>query len=121
MTTEMDEFDGDNAPDLGGYVTRMARLLDEKAALDGDIKELKADVKDAGFNVKAFNQAVKEKRKGASYQCDQLELELEMDTYRGAVGLPRTLEDAQERLRKEAAAVPAPEEKPKKRKRKDLN
>ena len=110
--------DSSNSP-LGGYVDKMARLLEEQAALAGDIKQLKAEVKDEGFNLKAFNQAVKEKRKGASYQCDQLELELEMDTYRRDVGLPTTLEEAQDRLRKEAASVP--EEKPSKRKRKELN
>lgn len=110
--------DTGNSP-LSGYVDRMARLLEEQAALSGDIKQLKAEVKEEGFNVKAFNQAVKEKRKGASYQCDQLELELEMDTYRTAVGLPTTLEDAQDRLRKEAGTVP--EEKPSKRKSRELN
>jgi uncharacterized protein (UPF0335 family) len=110
--------DTSNSP-LGGYVDKMARLLEEQAALAGDIKDLRTEIKDAGFNVKAFNQAVKEKRKGASFQCGQLELELEMQTYRRDVGLPTTLEDAQERLRKEAAAVP--EDKTAKRKRKDLN
>ncbi len=108
-----------NSP-LGGYVARMAAALDEEAAAKAVVKEIKAEVKEEGFNVKAFNQAVKEKRKGASYQCDQLELELEMDTYRRDVGLPTTLEEAQERLRREAAAVP--EDKPsKRRKSKELN
>lgn len=106
-----------NEPQLGPMVERMANLLDDKAEIESDIKELKNEIKDAGFNVKAFNQAVKEKRKGASYQCDQLELELVMDTYRSNVGLPTTLEDAQERLRKESAAVP--EDKPSKRKREE--
>ena len=101
-----------NSP-LEGYVNRMALMLDEQAALAGDIKELRGEVKEAGFNVKAFNQAVKEKRKGAKYQAAQLELELEMDTYRSAVGLPVTLEDAQERARKEAEN--APEDKPKRK------
>lgn len=111
--------DTGNSP-LGGYVDKMARLLDEQAALVGDIKELKAEIKEEGFNLKAFNAAVKEKRKGASFQCAQLELELELDTYRTAVGLPTTLEDAQERLRKEAGTAPEPKSKGRD-KRKDLN
>lgn len=89
----------------------MARLLDEQAALAGDIKDKRAEIKELGFNVKAFNQIVKEMRKGASYQADQLQLELELDTYRSGAGLPVTLEDAQERARKEAESVPSPDKK----------
>ena len=94
-----------NSP-LQSYARQMAEALDEQAQAAARVKEIKAEVKEEGFNLKAFNQAVKELRKGAKYQAAQLELELEMDTYRAAVGLPTTLEDAQERARKEAEAVP---------------
>lgn len=96
---------------LKGLVQSMAGKLDEKAAVDAEIKDLRAEVKELGFNMKAFNQAVKEIRKGAKYQADQLQLELEMDTYRQEVGLPVTLEDAQERARKEAESVPSTDKK----------
>jgi uncharacterized protein (UPF0335 family) len=97
-----------NSP-LKEFADKLARLLDEQAALAADIKDKRAEVKALGFNVKAFNQVVKEMRKGAKYQADQLELELELDTYRANAGLPVTLEDAQERARKEAESVPAPD------------
>ena len=84
----------------------LARLLAEQAALAADIKDKRAEVKALGFNIKAFNQIVKEMRRGAKYQADQLQLELELDTYRANAGLPFTLEDAQERARKEAESIP---------------
>ena len=52
--------------------------------------------KSSGFTVKAFNQVVKEMRRGAAFQAAQLQLELELDTYRAAVGLPVTLDAAQQ-------------------------
>ena len=100
---------------LKSLAESMARLLDEKAALDADIKEKRSEIKELGFNVKVFNQIVKEKRKGASFQADQLEMELELYTYRRETGLPVTLEDAQERARKEAESVPSTDKKAKAR------
>ncbi len=100
---------------LKSLAESMARRLDEKAALDAEIKERRAEIKELGFNVKVFNQVVKERRKGASFQADQLEMELELDTYRRETGLPTTLEDAQERARKEAESVPSTDKKAKSR------
>ncbi len=93
----------------------MARLLEEQAALAGDIKEKRNEVKALGFNGKVFSQIVKEMRKGPSYQADQLEMELELDTYRKEVGLPRDLGAAQELARKEAESVPSVDKKAKAR------
>lgn len=87
------------------YAEKMTALLDEQAKTAGALKELRAEIKAEGYNLKAVNQVVKELRKGAQFQADQLMLELELDTYRKSVGLPVTVEDAQERARREAATM----------------
>lgn len=88
------------------YVERWARLLDEIGDKQEELKDLKADAKDDGFNLKAMAQLVKEKRKGAEYMVDQLTLELEVTTYRKAVGHPTELEEAQRLAREEAGTDP---------------
>ena len=65
--------------------------------LQGEVKELKAEAKSDGYDMKAFGQIVKEIRREPEYQADQLSLELVVDTYRVAVGLPVDLEVAQKR------------------------
>ncbi len=101
----------DNASNsqLKGLAQSMATKLNEKDEIAGEIKELRDEVKQLGFNTKAFNQIVKEMRKGAKYQADQLELELELTTYRRESGLPTDLAVAQERAREEAERVPSTE------------
>lgn len=84
-------------------VEKWEGLLDTIGTAQGELKDLKQQAKDDGFNLKCLAQVVKERRKGAQYQADQLMLELEVDTYRQNAGLPVTVEDAQERARKEAA------------------
>lgn len=77
-------------------------LLDEIAERQVLLKDLKAQAKEDGFNLKCLAQIVREKRRGAKYQADQLMLELEINTYRQNYGLPVDVEDAQERARREA-------------------
>lgn len=86
---------------IARYVETWAGHLDVIAKEQDQLKLLKAEIKAEGYNLKCLAQAVREKRKGAKYQCDQLTLELELGTYRQAVGLPVTLDDAQERVRRE--------------------
>ncbi len=83
-------------------VTRWSGLLDEIGKSQAALKELKATAKDEGFNLKCVSQVVKERRKGAKYQVDQLMFELEVNTYRTSSGLPTTVADAQERAVNEA-------------------
>jgi len=97
----------------------IAGKLDEVAELQAELKKLKEEAKADGFDMKAFGQIVKEMRKGTDYQVAQLELELVLDTYRGAVGLPTDLVEAQRLAAAAAAEVPEPAEK--KRRAKELN
>jgi uncharacterized protein (UPF0335 family) len=82
---------------------RRVTLLDEIAERQEELKQLKAEDKSDGFDEKALSKVVKELRRGADYQAAQLELELVLDAYRRAVGLPVTLEDAQRRVAVAAA------------------
>jgi uncharacterized protein (UPF0335 family) len=72
----------------------------------GKAKELRTEAKQEGFDLKALNRCIKEIEKGPSYQAAQLELELVLDTYRRALDLPTTLEQAQERAADAAERVP---------------
>lgn len=82
-----------------------AEIADEIAKKQVELKDLKARAREDGYNLRALTQIVKEKRKGAKYQAEQLTLELELDTYRKATGLPTELKDAQERAAREAAGI----------------
>jgi len=88
-------------------VDKWSGHLDVIAKAQGELKQLKAEAKDEGYNLKCLAQAVKEKRKGAKYQAEQLTLELELQSYRKSVGLPTDVADAQERARREAEQGPA--------------
>lgn len=83
-------------------VGKWQTLADEIAERQTLLKDVKQQAKDEGYNVRVLAQLVKERRKGAKYQADQLQLELELSTYRASVGLPTTLEDAQKRAAAEA-------------------
>lgn len=108
--------------DLRGRAEELAGVLDDIAELQDRAKEIKADAKSEGYDMKAFNQIVKERRRGPDYQADQLQLEMVLDTYRTAVGLPTDLATAQEAARKEAGDVPEPKrEKRKSAKRREMN
>lgn len=92
--------------DLRSYASRLARVLNDIADLQEDAKQIKAEVKAEGFDMKAFAQVVKEQRRGADYQAAQLELELVLDTYRKALDLPTTLEQAQAAVLAGAETLP---------------
>jgi uncharacterized protein (UPF0335 family) len=96
-------------------VDKWSGHLDAIAKEQVELKDLKARAKDDGFNLKCLAQVVKERRKGAAFQVDQLMLELEVNTYRENAGLPTTVEDAQDRARKEAAGALDADDKPAKK------
>jgi uncharacterized protein (UPF0335 family) len=85
---------------------RRRALLDEIAERQEDLKQCKAEDKADGYSEKALAQCIKELRKGPEFQEAQLALELELDTYRKALGLPVTLDAAQEATRKEVETLP---------------
>lgn len=85
---------------------RRMTLLNEIADLQEELKSCKAEDKADGYSEKALAQCIKELRKGPEFQEAQLSLELELDTYRRALGLPVTLDAAQEAARRDVETLP---------------
>lgn len=115
MGDEPEIIGANQSADLKSRVEQLIDLLDEIDEKKADAKKIRDAAKADGYDMKAFNQVVKEKRKGADYQAAQLELEMVLDTYRTAVGNETDLEKAQETARREAAVDP--DEKKAKRKK----
>ncbi|MFZ4807496.1 MAG: GapR family DNA-binding domain-containing protein [Hyphomicrobiaceae bacterium] len=92
--------------ELRRRVDDLCTILGQIDELQVQAKQIKAEAKQDGYDMKAFAQIVKECRRGADYQVAQLELELIVDTYRHAANLPVTLEAAQEAARAAAEELP---------------
>jgi uncharacterized protein (UPF0335 family) len=87
--------------ELKNRAQRRVNLMTEIEGLKEDLKRLKGEDKADGYNEQALAQCVKELLKGAEYQEEQLQFEMELDTYRTAIGLPVTLETAQRHVREQ--------------------
>jgi uncharacterized protein (UPF0335 family) len=92
-------------PDVGGiagerlksFIERIERLEEEKRALAEDIKEVFAEAKGVGFDVKTMRQIIKLRKMD---QDDLDEQEALLDTYKRALGM---LPDFEEEEAVEAA------------------
>ncbi len=69
---------------LRSIVERIERLEEERKALSGDIKDIYAEAKSAGFDVKVLRQLITIRRKQASEVEEQETL---LDVYRRALGM----------------------------------
>ncbi len=69
---------------LRSYVERIERLEEEKAALSGDIRELFAQAKSAGFDTKALRAVIRLRKQDAAERRDQ---EAVLATYMHALGM----------------------------------
>lgn len=69
---------------LKSFVERIERLEDEKKALADDIKDVFAEAKAAGYDIKVMRQVIRlRKMDSAKYQ----ELEALLDLYKTALGM----------------------------------
>lgn len=68
---------------LRSIVDRIERLDQERANLAEDIKEIYAEAKSGGFDVKALRALIKERKQDAARRD---ELEAMVDVYRRALG-----------------------------------
>lgn len=100
---------GNAAESFRRRVEEISGTLNEIAELQDKVKDLKKELKDDGFDTKAINKVLRELRMGADKMASQLELELVLDTYRHAVGLPTDLETAQRLAKESAGALPEKE------------
>ncbi len=69
---------------LRSFVERVERLEEEKAALAADIREVYAEAKGDGFDVKTMRQIVRLRKLDSS---DRAEQEALLDLYKTALGL----------------------------------
>jgi uncharacterized protein (UPF0335 family) len=76
---------GNTAGDrLRGIIERIERLDSERKALSGDIRDIYAEAKSAGFDVKVLRSIVADRKKEPA---DVEEHETLKDTYRVALGM----------------------------------
>ena len=80
----MVEVGGIAAERLRQLIERIERLVDEKAALAADIREIYAEAKAVGFDAKVMRQIIKLRKMDTA---DQQELEALIDTYKHALGM----------------------------------
>jgi uncharacterized protein (UPF0335 family) len=69
---------------LRSFIERIERLNEEKAALAADIREIKAEAKGTGFDVKIINYLIKIRKQDKD---DLDEFETLVDVYKRALGM----------------------------------
>ena len=77
---------------LRAIISRIERLEEEKAALSGDLREVYAEAKGNGFDVKALRAVVRLRKKDEN---ERREEELILDTYLHALGMDDVEADAE--------------------------
>lgn len=73
-----------NADRLKSFVERIERLEEEKKALQGDIKDIYAEVKSVGYDVKTTRKVVLLRQMDAAARAEQEAL---LDVYKHALGM----------------------------------
>jgi len=94
---------------LRAFVERIERLEDEKQQIAGDIREVYAEAKAQGFDVKALRSIVRLRRIDADQRAEQQAI---LDTYMHALGMLADTplgEAALKRATKGMTAAPAPQ------------
>ncbi len=84
MTEETRDVGGLAADRLRSIVERIERLEEERKALAGDIKDIYAEAKSAGFDIKVLRQLIKIRKQEPN---DVEEQESLLDVYRHALGM----------------------------------
>ena len=79
-----DQTYGIAADRLRSLVERIERLEEERKALAGDIKDIYAEAKSAGFDVKVLRQVIRLRRQD---QAEVEEQESLLDLYKRALGM----------------------------------
>ncbi len=80
----MAEVGGVAAERLRSFIERIERLEEEKAALAADIREVYAEAKGTGFDVKTIRQVVRLRSMDRDARQEQEHL---LDLYKRAIGL----------------------------------
>lgn len=84
MSEEITETGGIAADRLRSLIERIERLEEEKKALSSDIRDIFAEAKSAGFDVKIMRAVIKLRKMNAA---DRDEQEFLLDTYKKALDI----------------------------------
>ena len=84
MTEQTAQTGGIAADRLRSLIERIERLEEEKKALSGDIRDIYAEAKSAGFDVKIMRAVIKLRKMNAA---DRDEQEFLLDTYKKALDI----------------------------------
>lgn len=118
MSDEPQPLGGNQARDFLERLEAYEGVLDQIEKLKGEAKLLKEAAKQEGYDVKAFTDVEKLKRKGYAQIFKQIEFQMVLTTYLKAAGLPSTLEEARRAAEAEAESEPAPKSEKRERRRK---
>lgn len=72
------------AAELRQFIERVERLEEEKAAIQGDIKDCFGEMKGRGYDVKAVKTIIRLRKKDAN---ERIEEETILQTYMAALGM----------------------------------
>ena len=84
----MTDVGGITAEQLRSYVERIERLEEEKAAIAADVREVYAEAKSNGFDVKIMRQVLRLRKLDHD---DRSEQEALLDLYKRALGMAETI------------------------------
>lgn len=84
MTDEANNFQAVAADQLKAIIGRIERLEEEKTSISGDIKEVYAEAKANGFDVKTLRKIVRLRKQDSN---DRSEEEALLATYMRALGM----------------------------------
>lgn len=94
-------YGGLSADHLRQFIERIERLEEEKKNIADDIKDVFAEAKSNGFDVKIMREVIKIRKMDSS---DLEEQEYLLDTYKRALGLLPELDEEESASKQEAAA-----------------
>ena len=80
----MTDVGGITAEQLKAYIERIERLEEEKAAIAADVREVFAEAKANGFDVKIMRQVIRLRKMDSQ---DRSEQEALLDLYKAALGM----------------------------------
>jgi uncharacterized protein (UPF0335 family) len=83
-TTDVNEVGGNAKEQLKSLIERIERLEEEKKTISDDIKDVYAESKGNGFDVKALRTIVRMRKQDANERAEQ---ETILDTYMQALGM----------------------------------
>lgn len=84
MTEETNNVGGIAAKQLQSFVDRIERLEEEKSGIADDIKDLYAEAKGQGFDVKVLRKIIAMRKKSKEDRQEEEEL---LELYKAALGM----------------------------------